>query len=253
MRLRTIGTGTIAPTPDRVCSAHLVEVDDVMLLMDCGHGVLHRMATLDLPWQEITHVALTHFHADHIGDLVALISAWRYGTLPPRSEPIELLGPPGTIELMGKLAAVFGDWVLEPGTYQVNIRELSTDDRMELADGVILTAFPVPHTDESVAYSVVGGGRRLVYTGDTSFDAELGAWAEGCDLLLAECSLPAAMAVPSHLTPEECGTLAALVQPAHLVLTHFYPPVEHVDVAAIVAERFDGRTTLSTDGWSTEL
>src|SRR5690606_1627917 len=99
--------------------------------MDCGHGVLHRMATLGLPWQEITHVAISHFHTDHIGDLAALICAWRYGTLPPRSRPIEILGPVGTTDLVGRLAAAFGDWVLDPGSYKVNIREVSTDDRVQ--------------------------------------------------------------------------------------------------------------------------
>jgi ribonuclease BN (tRNA processing enzyme) len=104
-----------------------------------------------------------------------------------------------------------------------------------------------------VAYSVEYAGRRLVYTGDTAFDAELGVWAAHCDLLLAECSLPAQMAVASHLTPELVGELAALARPALLVLTHFYPPVEHVDVSAIIATRFAGPVVLAHDGWSTEI
>jgi ribonuclease BN (tRNA processing enzyme) len=92
-----------------------------------------------------------------------------------------------------------------------------------------------------------------VYTGDTAPDPTLGAWAAGCDLLLAECSLPAALAVPSHLTPEQVGDLAAAAHPGRLVLTHFYPPVERVDVAALVATRWPGPLVLAHDGWSTSL
>jgi ribonuclease BN (tRNA processing enzyme) len=78
-------------------------------------------------------------------------------------------------------------------------------------------------------------------------------WAGDCDLLVCECSLPQSMAVPIHLTPEECGALAAAARPAHLVLTHFYPPVEQVDVRAIIAEQFGGTVTIAHDGWHIEL
>jgi ribonuclease BN (tRNA processing enzyme) len=104
-----------------------------------------------------------------------------------------------------------------------------------------------------MAYSVEAGGRRIVYTGDTGPDAALGAWANGCDLLLAECSLPETMAIATHLTPHQCGALGAAARPGVLALTHFYPPVEAVDIRGEVATRFDGRVVLATDGWSLDL
>ena len=67
--------------------------------------------------------------------------------------------------------------------------------------------------------------------------------------MVCECSLPATMAIREHLTPEQCGTLAGRAQPRHLVLTHFYPPVEQVDIEAAVAASFAGRVTLARDGW----
>jgi ribonuclease BN (tRNA processing enzyme) len=124
---------------------------------------------------------------------------------------------------------------------------------LPLAEGVTLSAFKVPHTDESVAYDLVHAGRRMVYTGDTGFDEGLGRWAAGCDLLLAECSLPDDREMAIHLTPRRCGALAALARPRTLVLTHFYPPVEQVDIRAIVGEQFDGRVVLADDGWAMEI
>jgi hypothetical protein len=38
-----------------------------------------------------------------------------------------------------------------------------------------------------------------------------------------------------------------------LVLTHLYPPVEEIDIAAAVRERFDGPMVVATDGWTIEL
>jgi ribonuclease BN (tRNA processing enzyme) len=252
MRLTTVGTGAAAPTPHRVCAGHLVEAGDARLLLDCGSGVVHRMAELGLRWADITHVALTHFDNDHVSDVATLVVAWRWGQLPARSAPAEIIGPPGTRAFLERLAAALWDKLLAPG-FPVEVRELAPGDAWELPGGARISARKVPHTPESVAYSVERGGRRLVYTGDTGPDPELGGWAAGCDVLLCECSLPAALATPSHLTPEGCAEIAARATPGHLALTHFYPPVEQVDVRGIVATRYRGPVTLASDGWSIEL
>ena len=251
MRLTTIGTGSVPPSPTRVNPGHLVEAGPVRLLMDCGSGVVHRMATLGLGWAGVTHVALTHFDQDHTSDLAALFLAWRYGQLPPRAEPVTVLGPPGTRARLELIAAALWDKLLAPG-YPVHVHELPAGGTVALGDAT-LRSYKVPHTAESVAYSVEHGGRRLVYTGDTASDEALGVWAAGCDLLLAECSLPEEMAVASHLTPERVGRLAAAAGAARLVLTHFYPPVERVDVRALVARHNDGPVELAHDGWQTDV
>ncbi len=251
MRLTTIGTGTVAPHPARVCAAHLVESGDVRLLLDCGHGAVHRMAVLGLDWTSITHVAISHFHPDHLGDLPLLIMAWRYGTLPPRTAPVTLIGPPGTIALIETLATALGDWLRTPD-YPMAIEELASGASLKL-DGVTLSALKVPHTEESVAYSVEAENCRLVYTGDTGFDEGLAEWARGSKVLLAECSLPEEMALPNHLTPRQCGRLARVAEPLRLVLTHFYPPVEASDIAVKVRESFAGEVVLAEDGWSMEI
>jgi ribonuclease BN (tRNA processing enzyme) len=104
-----------------------------------------------------------------------------------------------------------------------------------------------------VAYSIERGGRRIVYTGDTGYDPMFAEWAHGTDVLLCECSLPVDMAIAEHLTPEQCGALAAAALPGHLVLTHFYPPVERIDVRAAVAMHYAGPVTLADDGSTFEI
>jgi len=71
--------------------------------------------------------------------------------------------------------------------------------------------------------------------------------------LIAECSLPATMAIPEHLTPEQVGELGREAQPRMLALTHFYPPVEQVDIVAAVRRSYAGPLTLAHDGWVTEI
>jgi ribonuclease BN (tRNA processing enzyme) len=251
-RFRALGTGTVALSPTRGCAGYILQADDVLLLIDCGSGVTRRLAELGIAWQSITHIAITHFHLDHYADLPTLLYAFRYGMLPVRSAPLEIIGPVGTKALFDKLSAVYGAFMTAPVYPQV-IHEIEPSAVRDLPSAIRLSAFKVPHTAESVAYSISRGTRRIVYTGDTGVSAELGAWARGCDLLVAECSLPAAMAIPEHLTPEQAGELGRSAQPGMLALTHFYPPVEHVDIEGLVRRAYAGPLTLAHDGWVTEF
>lgn len=251
MRLTILGTGTIAFSPARSCAGYYVEAGTAKILMDCGSGTTRRLAELAIPWQEITHVALTHFHIDHHGDLPTIIFAWKYGQLPPRSAPLDIVGPVGTMDLLTRLTAAHGEWITSPG-YPIRVTELDPGASIDLG-GAVLACTKVPHTPESVAYSIAEGSRRLVYSGDTGVSPELAEWARGCDLLVLECSLPSAMAIVEHLTPEQCGEIGRLARPGTLVLTHLYPPVEWVDLAGIVAARYDGPLVIAHDGWQTEI
>ena len=263
LRFRALGTGTVALSPSRSCAGYLVEAEGVRLLIDCGSGVTRRLAELGVEWQSITHIAITHFHLDHYADLPTLLYAFRYGMLPVRSAPLEIIGPVGTGALFDNLAAVYGPFMTTP-VYPQTIHEIDPGGARDLTaadlvhsergeEPIRLSAYKVPHTAESVAYSIELGDRRIVYTGDTGVSPGLGEWAKGCDLLVAECSLPAAMAIPEHLTPEQVGELGRIAHPGMLALTHFYPPVEQVDIEALVRRSYGGPLALAHDGWEFEI
>lgn len=251
MRLTVLGTGTIAFSPTRSCAGYYLEAGDARVLMDCGAGSTRRLAELGIAWQQITHVALSHFHIDHHQDLPSVLFAWKYGQLPPRSAPVDVIGPVGTRALLERLAAAYGEWVLAPG-YEVRVTELEPGGEFDLG-GPRLACTKVPHTPESLAYSITEGDRRLVYSGDTGFDPAFAEWAKECDLLLLECSLPQSMAIVEHLTPEQCADIAHLARPRRLVLTHLYPPVESVDIAGVVGAKYDGELVIARDGWTIQL
>ncbi|MEP7088401.1 MAG: MBL fold metallo-hydrolase [Gemmatimonadota bacterium] len=251
MKLTTLGTGTASPSM-RVNAGHLVEAGAVTLLMDCGSGVVHRMGERGVNWLGITHLAITHFHPDHTLDLTTLLFASKYGTLPSRSAPLMILGPVGLQQLLDRFAVIYGNTLEDPG-FPLTVRELAPGERADLGDGVTIEAHKVPHTAESVAYSVERGLARLVYTGDTGFDTAVAEWARGSSVLLCECSLPEALAVASHLTPAQVGVMAEVAEPGRLVLTHFYPPVLDEDIGEIIALRYPGLVIVAADGWSTEI
>jgi ribonuclease BN (tRNA processing enzyme) len=252
VRFTALGTGTAALSPNRSCAGYLLEADELQVLIDCGSGVTRRLAELGKTWQAISHILLTHFHIDHHGDLPTLLFAFRRGMSPARTAPLEIIGPPGTLGLIERLATAYGPWITTPG-FPLSVREITPDAPIELLGHTRLSCHKVPHTAESVAYSMERGSRRIVYTGDTGVSDTLATWARNCSLLVCECSLPHDMSIREHLTPEQCGDLAAAAAPDHLALTHFYPSLEGIDVAAIVGARFAGPITLAFDGWSIEI
>jgi ribonuclease BN (tRNA processing enzyme) len=252
LTLVTVGTGTVVPSGTRGSAAHWVEATSeggpaVRLLLDCGAGTIHALARQQLPWSELTHVAVTHFHADHLGELPALLFAMKYGMLPPRSAPLTVIGPAGLAARLAAFAAALGEWVVEPG-FPLTVVESAARTVLSLAPGVRLETCATAHADESLAYAVATRETRLVYTGDTGPSDTLGDWARPCDLLLAECSLPDDMAVPIHLTPRQAGALAARAEAKRLVLTHLYPPVEAVDILGEAGTAFSGSIAIAGDG-----
>jgi ribonuclease BN (tRNA processing enzyme) len=247
MQLIVLGSGTVAPSAHRTAPAHWVHAGPVRLLLDCGAGALHRAAQFGVPWPEVTHVALTHFHPDHWGELPMLLFALKWGTLPPRSAGLVLIGPAGLRTRLTVLAGAMGDWVADPG-YPLEIREIAPGESLVVGPAVTLDACKTPHTAESLAYRVRHGPTQLVYTGDTSPSPELARWALGCDLLLAECSLPDSQGIAIHLTPTQAGELARAAGARRLVLTHFYPAIEGTDPASIAARAFGGDVVQANDG-----
>lgn len=256
MRVTVLGTAGASPYADRVQTGILVDAAPVRLLIDCGSGITHRLAALDHAWKGVTHLAFTHFHSDHTIDFIALLVAWKWGQLPQRTEPLTLIGPVGVGTFAQKLAELYNEPFANL-TFPIRIVELQPGSSAGLepevgdrASRLTLECFKVPHSAESVAYSVSSTASRFVFSGDTGHDESFARWAAGSDLLLLECSLPDELAIPMHLTPRQCGALARIAQPNLLALSHFYPPVEDVDIRAEVAESFDGAIALCGDGWT---
>ncbi len=248
MKLTIVGSGTVVPDAERTCACLYLEAGDARLLLDVGPGATHHMARFGVPWASLTHVAITHFHTDHTGDLPFLLFALKHALATPRTEPLTLFGPAGTMERLRALADAFGSYILAPGI-RLNVRELGSGHEAELAPGVLLRAHKTHHTEESIAYRVETGGEAFAYTGDTGPDDDLAQWLAGVRTLVAECSLPDALGFPEHMTPTGVAALARVAHPRRLVLTHVYPQLDRNALPALVrAAGWDGEVVVAGDG-----
>ena len=221
------------------------------LLLDCGSGVAHRLAELGLAVARASRTSRSRTSTPTTSrDLATLVFAWSYGDLPGAQRAARAhraVGIGDAARAAHRRATGLG--CASPGFPLDGARDRAWRGHRRSATASTLRAAKVPHTDESVAYSVERGGAagRLYGRHRLRSDARPNGRAAR-DVLLCECSLPDAMAIPSHLTPEQCGALAAAAQPRQLVLTHFYPPVERVDIRALVAAHYAGPVTLADDG-----
>jgi ribonuclease BN (tRNA processing enzyme) len=246
MLLVTVGTGTVVPDPERASACHWIEHSDTRIVIDCGAGSLQGLARSGLPWGEVEHLLISHFHTDHIAEIPALIFALRHALEVPRTASLQVWGPKGVRALLGSFADAFGAWILDPG-FPIEIHELSAGTPVEIG-GLVAQTIATPHTEESLALRLEGEA-IFGYTGDTGPAEELGPFFRGADLLLAECSLPDELALENHLTPSSLARLAQACAVPRLVVTHVYPQLQRLDVPDLIRRAgFTGEIIMARDG-----
>lgn len=248
MELIVVGSGTGVPSLRRGSPSLAVKAAGRLLVLDLGSGTLRALLRLGLNFSAIDVLALTHLHPDHVGDLIPFLFATRYSLGYTRREPFRLLAARGFARFHARLQEAFNGWV-EPPPGLMDLKELAPDGPDEVRDvGLVIRSAPTNHTEGSLAFRVEAEGRSVVYSGDTAESDSLVDLARGADILVLEAANP--FKVPGHLTPREAGGLAARAGVARLLLTHFYPPCDAVDVVALAAQEFSGEVLRAEDGLS---
>ncbi len=93
--IRVIACGTGMPTarPSQAAACFLVELGNGdKFLMDIGAGSAERIAALQIPYNYLDKIFLSHLHLDHFGDLAAIFVG---GALSGRQKPLRIWGPSG--------------------------------------------------------------------------------------------------------------------------------------------------------------
>ena len=267
MRVVTLGTGSPLPDPNRAGPSTLVSVDDQHLLIDCGRGVLMRLAAAGVGAAQLSAVLITHLHSDHLTDLNDVITTRWISTF--ESTPLTVVGPPGTqavvdsIESMlradtGYRLAHHDDLTEAPITEVIEL----TEGPVELPGGPRITAAPTDHrpVEPSVAYRIEHDGRAVVLAGDTVPCTGLDSLARGADILVHTAiradviaNIPIARlndVCDYHSSIEQAADTAERAGVSVLVLTHHvpaHPPGQGDEVAAIASRNFSGRVVVADD------
>jgi ribonuclease Z len=259
VRVTLLGTGCPALHPRRAGAGLLVEAGGTRVLVDCGHGVAQRLAEGGVRIADLDAVLASHLHSDHLADLWTLVvGGWHQG----RSRPLRLLADPAVERLARGLEAAWAEERAQrlaferrpnPAGFGLEVEPIEAGRRLALP-GLEVEVVAVDHRPVEPAFGFVfrAGGRVLATSGDTRRSEALIAAARGCDLLIHEVFVHAAMpvvpgvrdaatimAVASyHTALEEVGPIAAEAGASALLLTHIVPP--EADPSALAAEAARG-------------
>ncbi len=87
-RIVLLGTGTCQLQTHRMASSVLVELDDLRLVYDLGRGIANRLAEIGMKQDDVEHVVLSHFHPDHLSDLIPYLQATSWSRIDPRAKDL---------------------------------------------------------------------------------------------------------------------------------------------------------------------
>ncbi len=257
LNVTILGSGTCVPSLERSACAVLMETAGKRLLFDIGPGTMRRLLEAGRSIFDIDYLFISHFHPDHIGELVTFLFATRYPDITSRKKPLTLIGGPGFREFYNRLNALFHHWIELPGILNIIELDIIELDTIELDtsssigiefDGFAIRAASVAHRPESVAYRVIPAhGGDAVYSGDTDYSENLIRLAEAADLLICESALPDEFKVEGHMTPAVAGRTATAAGVKQLILTHFYPQCDQADMKRQCRTTYDGPVMLAYD------
>ena len=215
-RITLLGTGTCQLEAGRAAASILTDFGSGKLLFDCGRAVTQRLAELGLANDEIQHIIISHFHPDHISDLIPLLQAGSWSRTDPRTVPLHIYGPPGLEQQMIRLLSLFDGSSLLRGNFPVHLHE-HHGDHLQLFNHTF-ELVRLPHAENHGLRFAVEG-RRIAYTGDCEFSPAEVEFLRDVDLAVVDAG---------HLKRSEIIMLAVESAARTMVCSHLYEPLEQV-------------------------
>ncbi len=205
-----LGTGTCEIELERRASSVLLKLDGMHVLFDCGHGVLQRLLEIGVQHKDIGHVVLSHFHPDHVSDLVPLFHAGAWSRSNPRNTDLHIYGPPGLQKLIDGFVSIFGMRAFELPSYSLIAHEVSEEYIQVGPYRFEFVSLP-PAGNHGLRFEL--NGKRCAITGDSDFHEAEVAFLKDVDLAVIDAG---------HITDEQIIELAVASQAKMIVCSHLY-------------------------------
>lgn len=244
LTLTVLGSGTCIPREDRGSPAFYLKIGQTKILLDCGPGTVRQLVKAGEDYKDIDLIIISHLHVDHTSDLPALFHALNYTPDFNRKKDILLLGGKGIRKFFDHLLKPFPHIQPRPFTYEINVVESKKIKKFD--DFTVETTWG-NHDSSSIIIKINAFGKSLVYTGDTDYDRHFVKFSKKADFLIIECSYPDQRKVEGHLTPRLAARMAAEAQVKSLLLTHFYPSADKIDIESQVKKYFSGKVIIARD------
>jgi ribonuclease Z len=228
IRIAFLGTGAAVPTTERGNTSLAISTETQTLLFDCGGEVYRGLLKAKIDPRTLTDLVLTHAHIDHLVGFPSLLECLR---LSGHQTPLRVWGLPHTLDIAERLLDVFSFELQRALPYGLDIRPVVPEEDLEPLGSLEIAFTAAFHSVPAIASRVTvppasghDRARIIVYSSDTRFAAGLETFAQGCDLLILECTYlddhkETAQRV-GHLTAGQTGQLARAAQARRLALVH---------------------------------
>ncbi len=220
-----LGTGTCQVEFARRASSVLLELDHTYVLFDCGHGVLQRLLEAGVRHDQVQHIVLSHFHPDHVSDLIPFLQAGAWSKRDRRTTDIHIYGPAGVHEVIDGLMHIFKPTSFQQRGYSVVVHEIGAGPYAVAGLDFEAVSLP-PAGNHGLRFS--RNGRTYALTGDSYFHEQEIAFLKHVDLAVIDSG---------HIEDDEIVELAVQAQPRHLVCSHLYREIEGAELQEQAARR----------------
>ena len=235
-RIVLLGTGTCQLQPHRMASSALIELGELRLVYDFGRGIAHRLVESGLRQDDVEHIVLSHFHPDHLSDLIPYLHAAAWSQIDPRRKDLNIYGPVGLEVQLMRLLSLFGPRTLVREHFDVHLHEIRRES-FEI-DGHELAFADLPPAGNH-GLAVHHTGRTFAFTGDSSYHDQEVAFLRGVDLAIIDSG---------HLEDDEIVVLAARTQAPRIVCSHLYRELDEEELnTAARARGYTGRLIIGRD------
>ena len=239
MKLRVLGSGTIALLQGRGASCHLLELSSgERLLLDSGPGCIERLLAIGLRPVDIDAVLHSHLHLDHCADLFPLLFHHRspHGA---RRAPLLLNGAPGHRAFLEGVSKALDPKLLSV-PHQIDETPLDGISRPLGSLPLTIQSWPANHPRNARVLRLEGATPRpwsLAYSGDTGPCEALLEAASDVGWLLVECTNSERGGHGKHLGPGDVAEVIRQAKPRATALIHLGPEWTDIEEAAEAVRR----------------
>lgn len=244
LEVQLLGTGTIFSDVHRSCTSTLLKNNSVSILIDAGPGTLERLKQAQFSPLDLEYIFITHFHPDHISDLVPILLYRFLRSVELATTPMQIWGPTGLRKFMQNMKMAYGDWLDEKMDYFL-IHELSHPYKK--FPGFQCHWKKVIHSPESTAYRFEFEDKIVSFSGDSGYCQNLVDICRDADLAILECSFPDDQRKEEHLSPSLVRKVAIEANIKRVVITHLYPEMFKIKPLPLIKKGFKGLVEIGKD------
>ncbi len=132
-----LGVGAAIPIAGRHTSAHILNIQDQIYLIDCGEGTQMQLGRYAFRRSRIKQIFISHLHGDHVLGLIGLLTSY---SLLGRDVPMQVFGPTGIKAFIEANLTHTHSYI----PYELNIHELDPTIHSRIFENQAIEVFSFP-------------------------------------------------------------------------------------------------------------